>query len=121
MDKRPPNRICPVCNRKMLAAEKSLGKWFFPHKKICYNCTSLESACFGYIRANKKVLIKSNEELRFPLLILDFERDKLIGQHNDVEKLKSRLVEYRKSNPLAVLKVIDTKYRDYTDNFANWL
>jgi hypothetical protein len=105
----------------MLAAEKSGGNWVFPPKKICYNCTSLENAVFEYIRANKKVLIKSNKEIKYPLLILDLESNKLIGQYNDLEKLNTRLVEYRKANPLAVLKVVDTKYKDYTGNFNELL
>jgi hypothetical protein len=89
--KRPPNKYCPVCNRKMLAPEKDNdGEWRFPRMKICYNCTSLESACFEYINAKRKVLIKSKEKIFFPLLILDFQKSKLIGQYYDVEKLTAR-------------------------------
>lgn len=116
--KRPPNKICPVCGRRSLAPEKRDNDWYFPPKKICYNCTSLEFGDYDEINANRKILIKSTKEEKavFPLKMFDINDNTHIGNYNDFKTLRNELNMYRSHNPDSKIKIIDTKFHDFTDH-----
>jgi len=121
LGKKPANRECPICHRKSVGPEKgpTSKRWYFPSKKKCHNCTSLEYRVFNQINANKRILIKSQKQADavFPLVVLDIDNDELVGMYHDFRSLRRGLNKYRANNLRSKIKIIDKKYRDFTDYF----
>jgi hypothetical protein len=70
--KRPPNRICMNCKRKVISPEKVGGKWHFRSIPLCTNCFMLTNNYIDEISKGKTKLVKSIKESEeaFPLLRL---------------------------------------------------
>jgi hypothetical protein len=119
LTERGPNKICPVCKRKSLAPEKSGGRWYFPPKKICYNCVEFLNNGYDKVNANRRILVKTVKESEaiFPLTAFDRTENTYLGKFNDFESLRKELKEYTKTYPASDIRVIDDKYHNFADFF----
>lgn len=119
--KRPKNRICKICNRKNISAEKSSdGTWHFRLKPICTNCSMLQDRFFDQINKGKRLIIKSVDQAEkvFPLFVLDITYNELIGKFYDAKTLKMKLEEYKIEYPKSEILIIDIQKHDYTEYFS---
>jgi hypothetical protein len=77
------------------------------------------------ITLRKRKLTKSIQESRdaFPLRILDRSLNKNLGLFQNPEDLKKELTLYRAEHPKSDIRIIDTKYHDFTADILdvrNW-
>lgn len=74
---------------------------------------------YSLIRANKRIKIKTVEQANkaFPLYVIDMTENEYVGRYDDFASLRKDFSLRRDECPNCKIKIMDTKYHDFTDYF----
>lgn len=111
------NKVCIVCGKNNIRAEKTDGQWRYPSKLVCYNCVmTKEGALSEIIRHNA-----SSERIGLPVSIYEVKSSILVGTFYTEEEAQLAIDKYQERMlSSAELIVVDfPDYNDVTDRFRN--
>jgi hypothetical protein len=111
------NKVCTVCGKKNIRAEKTDGQWRYPSKLVCYNCVMTKEGLLSEIVRHKA----RSERIGLPISIYEVKSSILVGTFYSEKEAQSAIDKYQErmlsSAELAVVDFPD--YNDVTDRFRN--
>ena len=111
------NKVCIVCGKKNIRAEKTDGQWRYPSKLVCYNCVMTKEGALSEIIRHKA----RSERIGLPVSIYEVKSSILVGTFYTGEEAQLAIDKYQERMlSSAELVVVDfPDYNDVTDRFRN--